>query len=151
MCLCMQFDQDVIGTTGSIVVCVSPLVSLMIDQQSRFSLKGLITEFVCEDCDQDSIKRAINGDLQLLYISPESMICNRVYRNMILSQTYQDKLVAFVVDKAHCVKMWYVTIINVHSCNKIYYPFLGEMLLGLHMLSWGKSGVYCQLIFILWH
>ena len=36
------------GTTGSIVVCISPLTSLMMDQQAKFSPLGLRTEFVGE-------------------------------------------------------------------------------------------------------
>ena len=33
---------------GSIVICVSPLTSLMLDQQQKFSRYGLATEFVGE-------------------------------------------------------------------------------------------------------
>ena len=46
------------------------------------------------------------GCVQLVYISPESMICNPMYWNMLLSRVYKEKLVAFVVDEAHCVKTW---------------------------------------------
>uniref|UniRef100_A0A1X7VI22 Uncharacterized protein n=1 Tax=Amphimedon queenslandica TaxID=400682 RepID=A0A1X7VI22_AMPQE len=39
-------------------------------------------------------------------MSPESIICNVQYRNMVLSPVYQKNLVAFVVYKAHCVRKW---------------------------------------------
>ena len=39
-------------------------------------------------------------------ISPESIINNPKYRKMLLSTTHKTKLVAVVVDEAHCVKMW---------------------------------------------
>ena len=34
---------------GSIVVCVSPLTSLMMDQKKKFTRSGLVTVFVGED------------------------------------------------------------------------------------------------------
>ena len=34
------------GTTGSLVVCISPLTSIMMDQQQKFVLKGIKAEFV---------------------------------------------------------------------------------------------------------
>ena len=37
-----------IAKAGSIVICVSPLTSLMLDQQQNFSRYGLATEFVGE-------------------------------------------------------------------------------------------------------
>ena len=36
------------GTTGNIVVCVSPLTSLTLDQHSKFVPHGLQVEFVGE-------------------------------------------------------------------------------------------------------
>ena len=49
----------------------------------------------------------MQGEVQLLFISPESIINSPYYRKMLLSTTYKSKLVAvvIVVDEAHCVKM----------------------------------------------
>lgn len=97
----------VLGQEGSIVICVIPLVSLMMDQKARFTPKGVVAEFVGEEqTDQNCIRSVISGSAQLVYISPESLICNQIYRNMILSPIYKEKLVAFVIDEAHCVKSW---------------------------------------------
>jgi bloom syndrome protein len=41
-----------------------------------------------------------------VYITPENLIENPLYRNMLLSKKYKEKLVALVVDEAHCIKMW---------------------------------------------
>ena len=81
----------------------------MLDQKSKFQPVGISTEFVGEDqCDSCAISRVLSGDVQLVYISPESIICNPMYRNMLLSPVYKEKLVATIVDEAHCVKTWYV-------------------------------------------
>ena len=44
--------------------------------------------------------------MQLVYITPECILETSTYRNMLLSPPYQEKLIAFVVDEAHCVKTW---------------------------------------------
>lgn len=64
-----------IGITESLVVCISsgPLVSPMVDQYSKFSLKGLSTEYVDEaQCDLDVKHKVLRGDVRLVYILPES-------------------------------------------------------------------------------
>ena len=87
---------------GSIVVCVSPLTSLMMDQKAKFSPKGIVTEFVGEEQTDDSaIKKVLRGAVQLLYISPESLVCNPIFLNMILSPVYKEKMIALVMDEAH--------------------------------------------------
>ena len=97
----------VLEQEGSIVICVSPLVSLMMDQKARFTPKGIVAEFVGEEqTDENCIRSVITGSAQLVYISPESLICNHIFRNMIMSPIYKEKLVAFVIDEAHCVKSW---------------------------------------------
>lgn len=77
------------------------------DQRSKFSIRGLKTEFVGEVQTNPEAERAIlKGDIQLVYISPESIINNSKFRKMLLSPVYKDNLVALVVDEAHCVKTW---------------------------------------------
>ena len=98
------------GTSGSIVLCISPLTALMMDQQSKFALMGISTEYVAEHSNPDSVKRVLNGQAQLVYISPECTIGNAKFRSMLLSPIYKKNLVAFVVDEAHCVKTWYVQL-----------------------------------------
>lgn len=43
------------------------------------------------------------GKFQLVYFSPEELILEEKWRAMLLSLQYQQNLVAFVVDEAHCV------------------------------------------------
>lgn len=78
----------------------------MMDQQHKFSPMGLHTEYVC-DCQDHGVKaKVIKGEVQLVFISPESLISNKAYRRMLFSDIYQQHLVALVVDEAHCVKTW---------------------------------------------
>ena len=51
----------------------------------------------------------IQGKCQLVFISPEQLIGNPKFCTMCQSQCYTKKLVAFVIDEAHCVKKWLVT------------------------------------------
>ena len=104
------FDR-VLGRKGSIVVCVNPLTSLMIDQRSKFEPLGMSVKFVDEaQEDQEAVLRVLKGEVQLVFISPETIICNPQFRSMLLSEQYKKFLVAFVVDEAHCVKTWWVAI-----------------------------------------
>ena len=56
---------------GSIVVCISPLTSLMIDQQAKYAPRGLQTDFVGEAQLDPAVKdRVLQGNFQLVYITP---------------------------------------------------------------------------------
>ena len=91
----------------SIVVCISPLTAIMIEQQQKFLQKGIKEEFVGKaQVDNAVVKRVLQGDLQLLYISPENLLNNHKFQSMLLSPKYIQNMVALVVDEAHCVKTW---------------------------------------------
>ena len=91
----------------SIVICVSPLVSLMQDQKDKFAPRGLVTEFVGEGlASSGALERIDKGMCQLVYITPESLLCNLHWRELLRTKIYQENLVALVVDEAHCVKKW---------------------------------------------
>jgi len=52
----------------------------MIDQKEKFLQRGLKVEFVGEaQTDESAIINVLNGDIQLVYISPESLLLNRWY------------------------------------------------------------------------
>ncbi len=79
----------------------------MIDQQQKYASRGLIVECVGEaQTDAGAVKRILKGEVQLVFISPESIMSKGVFRNMLLSPAYIKNLVAVVVDEAHCVKTW---------------------------------------------
>ena len=91
----------------SIAVVVSPLTALMMEQRSKFSVKGVSSEFVGElQQDVEAMRGVKSGAFQLVYISPESLLQNPQWRDMLLSRIYQKNIVALVVDEAHCITQW---------------------------------------------
>ena len=83
----------------------------MIDQTEKFKSWGIAAEFVGEvQQDLEVMRDVKQGQIQLLYISPESVLRNPQWREMLLSTVYQENIVAVVVDEAHCVTQWYVEV-----------------------------------------
>ena len=79
----------------------------MLDQKEKFIITGLTVEFVGSSQDDCAATEAVlSGKVQLVYISPESILNNKNYRGMFRREVYQENLVALVVDEAHCVKLW---------------------------------------------
>lgn len=92
---------------GSIVCVLSPLVALMRDLKEKFVPRGLSAEFLGElQSDVNALTRVIHGSHQLVFMSPESLLDNPDLRNMLLSSTYRERLVAVVIDEAHCIDKW---------------------------------------------
>ena len=98
-----------IDTSGSIAVVVTPLTTLMLDQKKKFTDLEIIAEFVggAQD-DKAAVAAVIQGKVQLVYISPESIIGNKKFRSIFQKDVCQEHLFALVIDEAHCVKLWYV-------------------------------------------
>lgn len=91
---------------ASVVVVVSPLVSLMKDQVRLYSKKGVRCAFIGEIMEDTEIQAVLNGGYQVVYASPESFLTIPRWRDMLSAKIYTDNLVAVVVDEAHCVDTW---------------------------------------------
>jgi len=79
----------------------------MVEQTEKLNVLGITTEFVGEaQTNPSSCRRVLNGEVQVVLISPENAIQNLTYHNMFLSKQYKNLLVALVVDEAHCVRTW---------------------------------------------
>ena len=89
---------------NGITIVVSPLISLMKDQVQALQSNGIEAELfnssISPQEESDVITRATNGEIQLLYLSPEKLIA--------VSNTWLKKLNVKLVaiDEAHCVSMW---------------------------------------------
>ena len=100
------------GKSGCIVLCISPLTAIMIEQRKKFTAKGIKTEFVGEaQIDNSAKDRVVNGQVQLLYISPENLLYNSRYWNMLSSPVYKKTYLCFCWQGSLCadlVSNWFV-------------------------------------------
>ena len=94
------YDRD-----DSMVIAVSPLVALMKDQVQALTTKNVKAIYV-GDADDLTIEKVKRGEYEVLFFSPENLLTNVDWRDVLQSPTFQERLVAFVVDEAHCVKDW---------------------------------------------
>ncbi len=88
-------------------MCISPLTAIMLDQCDKLKPLGLATDFVGEAQNDPKVtQRVLEGKTQLVHISPEAILKNCRYRHMLLSEAYQQNLMALAIDEAHCIKTW---------------------------------------------
>ncbi len=87
-----------------ITIVVSPLISLMKDQVQALKSNGIKADFfnssISPTEENEVVDRAMKGETQLLYLSPEKL--NSVSNSWL--KELNIKLVA--IDEAHCVSMW---------------------------------------------
>lgn len=91
-----------LGTINkSIVLCVSPLTSIMLDQFEKFSSRGLAVGYVGEgQLDPSVSDRVLKGMYQLVFISPENIVNDTQYA------IESKRIVALAIDEAHIVQTW---------------------------------------------
>jgi len=111
LCYCLlpkAFDvlrKSKTSDTQSVVIVVSPLIALMKDQVRQMTERNVKAVYVGE-IDDATETEVCEGQFQLVYLSPEALLTNSTWRDMLQSPVYQSNLVALVVDEAHCVKKW---------------------------------------------
>jgi ATP-dependent DNA helicase RecQ len=90
-----------------LTVVVSPLVALMQDQVEALGARGLGDRVALVNAQQngsanaDALRRAVGGELKLLYVAPE-----RFAAIGFLDRMRDADVGLFVVDEAHCVSQW---------------------------------------------
>ena len=88
-----------------IAIVVSPLIALMQDQVAALHEAGVRAEFLNSTLDWAAVqaieKRAMAGDIDLLYLAPE-----RVLKERTLELLDRLPLALFAFDEAHCVSQW---------------------------------------------
>ena len=110
LCYCLlpkafDFLRQSVESSQCIVVVVSPLIALMQDQVRAMTERGVSA--VCAGMADDALAGSVcSGDFQLVFLSPESLLTDDRWRDMLQNSVYQERLVGLVVDEAHCVKKW---------------------------------------------
>ena len=71
----------------------------------------------------DEIWKVYKGEYQLVFMSLECLLTDSTWRDMLQTLVYHERLIAFIVDEAHCVK-WYDTqkklldhVLFLRNCN----------------------------------
>ncbi len=104
--LCFQLPPLV---DGGLTLVVSPLIALMKDQVDGLKLVGYPAEALHSNlgaAESQAIRQRLKeGELKLLYISPEGLFAGSMAT--LLQQANQGRGVARVaIDEAHCISQW---------------------------------------------
>ena len=87
---------------GGLAIVVSPLVALMADQVAALKLAGVAAETINSSQDRDENiaiwRRVAAGEVQLLYLSPERLMTERM-----ISALGRCDVRLIAIDEAHCI------------------------------------------------
>ena len=129
--------------SGSFVVCISPLISIMVDQRAKFTAFGLKAEYVgTVQEDPGVVHQVLAVDVQLLFISPENILNNKHFRGMLLSQHYKQHLVTGAVDET--VGTYVARILTQFTFQFIFYILTVAKLtlMYVHSITYQLSATY---------
>ncbi len=97
-------------TCSSVVLVISPLIALMVDQVISLRRRGIRAAVLSTGSGVEKSLIASEEDLaecSLLYSAPESLVISR-WKDVLETPVISKRIVAVIVDEAHCVSMWYV-------------------------------------------
>ena len=104
--LCYQLPACILN---GLTVVVSPLIALMQDQVRQLEQKGIRAAFLTHILEKEeheeylaTMQKVRNGEIKLLYISPERL----VQRPEIHVMLYDSDIVCLAIDEAHCISQW---------------------------------------------
>lgn len=120
------------AAVNSMVVVVSPLNSLMSNQLSRLRISGVraavinVKELRKEHTDHETDlenenmeieidfrlceeRKLRDGHYHIVFAHPETLVSSKYGRDLLLSETYQEHVIAIAVGEAHCIVEWLVS------------------------------------------
>ena len=103
------FD-DKLGKDNSVAIVVSLLISLMVDQVQSLRRRSIRAAIMSSGNKVDKEFLATDDDIRdgrLHFCAPEAIDVPK-WRDCIGKPEFSSRVVAIVVDEAHCVSKWYV-------------------------------------------
>ena len=102
--LCYQIPALILE---GITLVISPLISLMQDQVSAMKDSGIPCVYINSTLDWDefleSQKEIKNGNIKLVYLSPEGLTSNKIRELLTSGQVHVS---CVTIDEAHCISEW---------------------------------------------
>ena len=93
---------------NSAVLVVSPLTALMVDQIHSLRSKGVKCSLITSSSNLGKPLLATESSLttdSLLFCAPEALVLPK-WRDVLEKPTVSERIVAVVIDEAHCVSKW---------------------------------------------
>ena len=78
------------------------------NQKAALNARGISAACVNGEIKMDPVleTRVLNGEFRLLFIGPESLLQNPLWREMVRIPVYRTRLVAIAINEAHCITKW---------------------------------------------
>ena len=94
----------------SVVLVVSPLVALMVDQVLSLRRRGIRAAILTSGTSGGVEKSLVASkedlaECSILYSAPEALIISK-WRDMLETPVIAKRIIAVIIDEAHCVSMW---------------------------------------------
>ena len=90
--------------SNAILLVICPLVSLVESQMKELEKRQISSAYLAGDnVDKKGIKA---GQYSVVFSSPESLLMNPKWREMLRSEIYQANLFGIVTDEVHVVPKW---------------------------------------------
>ena len=105
----MDYKKGLVDSGKSCgVLVVSPLIALMVDQVESLRSKGIKSSIITsgEGVSKELLATIDNlSSDSLLFCTPEALVRSK-WRSYIQVPRVSERIVAYVVDEAHCVSKW---------------------------------------------